>query len=641
MPCVPVRPRLLHAFALAALLTVLAHAVPAAAAAPGIVRPLPSVSSFVGNKPDEFVVVFQRATAHQLEALPSQAGRPRANLERVQAVLDRVAAGGFEREFASAKPQAIGSRFPDLIGHYLVSLLPGMDLDAAIAAFAAMPEVDHVEKIGIHTVDLTPNDKYYLNENPPAGFPWKQWHYWDTYGMGASTAWDTERGSANVAVGIIDTGMRYFHSDLGGSDPPGPADNVTNGNVWVNAGEIPGNGIDDDGNGFVDDVIGYDFVSGVLAGTTCRDPDCGTPDNDPMDGEGHGTHVGGTVGAITNNGNRVAGIGGGWGDGTPTGAANGVRLIPLRIGYHCRVSGQLTGVVAMDWAAQAMNYVAGLVDEGVDVTAVNCSWGSSNSGGIAAAVANLQAHDVLVVCAAGNSNLTANAANGNYLCEIPGVLAVGATDSLGVGASFSSFGPNVDLAAPGVHVLSTYSPNQDDGVADGDYVALLDGTSMASPHVVGAAAVLESYDPSLTAAQKAALLTGHTKAFAAGNTKALGTGILDLAAALAATPVPTTGVGDSPFTNGPAIELRAFPNPVRGGSELTVHLRAGERVELRILDASGRTVRAMGAVADASGAARLRWDGRGANGRRARPGLYLVSATSGAQHVTHKLVVLE
>ena len=625
----------------ASLMILALSALPLTASAQDIVRSASTVPSFVGYRPDEFVVAFKRETAHQLEALPSDGSRGRANLDRVQQVLDRVAARNFEREFTSARPEPIGSRFPDLVGYYLVTLLPGMDLDEAMAAFAAQKgDVDHVEKIGIHTVDLTPNDGYYLNLNPPAGFPWKQWHYWDTYGMGASTAWDTNRGKASVAVGIIDTGMRYFHSDLGGSDPPGPADNVTNGNIFVNTGEIPGNGIDDDGNGFIDDVIGYDFVSGALIGATCRDPDCATADNDPMDGEGHGTHVGGTVGAITNNGNRVAGIAGGWDDGTPTGTANGVKLIPLRIGYHARVSGVLTGVVSMDWAAQAMNYVAQLVNEGVDVAAVNCSWGSSNTGGIAAAVANLQAHDVLVVCAAGNSNNTANATNGNYLCEIPGVIAVGATDSLGAGASFSSFGPNVDLAAPGVHVLSTYSPNQDDGVPDGDYVALLDGTSMASPHVVGAAAVLESYNPALSAADKAALLTGHTKAFGPGNTKVLGTGILDLAAALAAAPISTTGVGDSPSTAGPGIELRAFPNPLHDASELAVRARPGDRVELRIVDATGRLVRAMRSVADAGGAARLRWDGRETNGRVAGAGLYFVTASSGARHVSQKLVML-
>ncbi len=614
-----------------------------------IQKSVSTVPDFIGWEADRFVAVFKPETAHQLQALPALPDRARANLDRVQQVLDRVAAIHFEREFAGAKPEPRGSRFPEMTGHYLVRVAPGMGLDEAMTEFKKLPDIDHVEKIGIHTVLLTPNDGYYLNATPPVGFPWKQWHYWDTYGINANVAWEKERGSPTVVVGITDTGMRYFHSDLGGSDPPGPADNVTNGNIWVNPGEIPGNGIDDDGNGFVDDVIGWDFMDATLAGTVCRDPDCGTPDNDPMDGEGHGTHVGGTVGAITNNGNRVAGIAGGWGDGTPTGAADGVKLIPLRMGYHACVgtvnqcshgTGQIAGIVSMAWAAQAMNYVSGLVDHGIDVTAINCSWGSSNSGGIATALANLQAHDVLVVCAAGNSNNTANEVDGNYLCTVPGVLTVGATDSLGNDASFTSFGPNVDLAAPGVHVLSTYSPNIDDGVPDGDYVALLDGTSMASPHVVGAAAVLESYNSALTAAQKAALITGHTKAFGPGHTKVLGTGILDLAAALAAAPVPTTGVGE-PHAQAPGLDLRAFPNPARGGSDFAVQARPGQRVELRVIDAAGRDVRALDGVANGNGEFHARWDGKDSDGRTARSGLYFVKAGTGTQNATHKLVVLE
>jgi subtilisin family serine protease len=299
------------------------------------------------------------------------------------------------------------------------------------------------------------------------------------------------------------------------------------------------------------------------------------------------------------------------------------------------------GVVSMAWAAQAMNYVSTLVDKGFDVTAINCSWSSSNTGGIAAALTNLMNHDVLVVCAAGNSNTTANELNQNYLCTVPGVLTVGATDSLGNDASFTNFGPNVDLAAPGVGVLSTYSPNIDDGIPDGDYVAILSGTSMATPHVVGAAAVLESYNPSLTAAQKAALLTGHTKAFGPLHSKQIGSGILDLAAALAAAPVPTTGVGDLPPAAGSRLQLRVSPNPARAGSDFTLATRAGQRVELRIVDASGRAVRALAGVADGSGAYRLRWDGRGDDGHALHAGLYFVTATAGADRVTGKLVVLD
>jgi len=605
-----------------------------------IQRSVSNLPSFVGYVPDELVIVFKPSTAHQLNALPPLPGRARANLERVQQLLDRVAAIRFEREFVNARPQPKGSRFPEMTGHYLVKLAPGMGLDEAKAELEKSPDVDQVEKNGIHTFFATPNDPYYLNASPPAGFPWKQWHYFQPYGIGADVAWDTNAGNPNVAVGITDSGIRYYHADLGGTDKPQLDDPPNNGNIWWNPGEISGNNVDDDGDGFVDDVIGWDFVDGIFAGTSCRDSDCTVPDNDPRDGEGHGTHVAGTVGAITNNGNRVAGIAGGFADGTGTGTANGVKLIPLRMGYHTRYQGVPTGLVSMVWAAQAMDWVATQVTQGVNITAINCSWGSSNSGGVDVALQNLMAKDVLVVCAAGNSKLNATEANGNYLCTIPGVVTVGATDSLGVGASFTNFGANVDLSAPGVHVLSTYDVNQDDANPDGDYVALLDGTSMASPHVVGAAAVLESYNPALTAAQKAALLIGHTKAFAPANTKVLGTGILDLAAALAAAPTPTTGVGNPQVSVGPRIQLRAFPNPARGGSDLAIQARPGQHVELRIVDATGRTVRAMTGIADGFGALHLRWDGRDEGGHRTESGLYFVTASTSGGRATNKLAVL-
>ena len=612
-----------------------------------IERPTPTAPGFVGYVSDQLVVVFKPATAYELYSLPAQGGRARANLERVQYVLDRVAARSFEREFPTARQQSRGSLAPEMTGHYIVQLAPGMGLDEAKSELEKLADVDHIEKVGIHRFDLNPDDPYF--KFGTATFPRDQWHYYYPYGISADVAWATERGNASVAVGIIDSGMRYFHNDLGGIDPPGPADDVTTGNVWVNPFDPPGGG-DNEGNGFANDVIGWDFVSAALVGTVCRDPDCATTDNDPMDGEGHGTHVAGTVGAITNNGRDVAGIAGGWGEDP---VAAGVRLIPVRIGYHACITTQtdpnctdvplppnrIGGVVSMTWAAQAFNYLADLKARGINIAAVNSSWGSTNSGGISTAAANLQAQDVLIVCSAGNANNLVSA----YLPTLAGVVCVGATDSLGANASFSNYGPLVDFAAPGVGVLSTYSPNQDDGLPDGDYVGVLSGTSMSTPHVVGAAAVLESYNPALTAAQKAALLIGHTKAFGPGYiaAKPLGSGILDLAAALAAAPAPTTGVGNPRVSVGPRIQLRASPNPMRGQSDLAIQARPGQRVDLRIVDASGRTVRAMSGMADAFGALHLRWDGRDTGGRRTQSGLYFVTASTVEGRATHKLAVLE
>lgn len=605
-------------------------------------RPAPTGPSFLGYVPDELVVVFKPSTAHELYSLPAQAARARANLARVQQLLDRVAARSFDREFPDARPKAPGSMAPEMTGHYILKLAPGMDLDEAKAELEKSADVDHVEKNGIHAIDLRPNDPRYIwTPLPqPTGWPNRQWNYINAKGMGCESVWDTETGDPAVAAAVADIGTKYRHTDLGGANPPGPADNDTQGNIWVNPLDAP-DGIDNDGNGFIDDVIGWDFVAAAIPGGTCTgyDTDCGLAENDPNDTDGHGTHVAGTIGAITNNARGVAGIAGGFSDGTTTGAGNGVKVIPMRIGHRARVNlppPTTVGIVSMTYAAQAMNYIAGLVDRGINVAAFNCSWGNSNTGGLEAAALNLQAKDVLIVCSAGNSN----ALVASFLPTLAGVVTVGATDSLGNDASFTSFGPSVDLSAPGVAIISTgHDPAQVDTTLM--YVGVSDGTSMSTPHVVGAAAILESYNPALTAQQKADLLINHTKAFGPLHSKQIGTGILDLAAALAAAPSPTTGVGDRPIAGGPRIQLRAFPNPARGSSDLAIQARPGQRVDLRIVDASGRSVRTMSGTADGTGVLRLRWDGRDSTGRTAGSGLFFVTASTASGRASSKLVVLD
>ncbi|HEY3215070.1 MAG TPA: S8 family serine peptidase [Candidatus Eisenbacteria bacterium] len=592
-------------------------------------RTVPSapVSSFLGYVPDQLIVVFTADARHQL-VLSREEGRPTVNLPSVQQVLDAMGAISMSREFAGAKPQAQGSRFPDLTGHYMVRLGPGANLDAAVAAFARDPHVDHVEKVGIHTVDATPNDTYYRFGT--ATFPYDQWHYWDANGVDADLGWDLETGSQSVVVGILDTGVKYRHTDLGGPDPPGPADNLTNGNVWVNAGEIPANGIDDDANGFVDDVVGWDFIdSANLAGASCQDVDCGLVDNDPNDGVDHGTHVAGTVAAITNNARAVAGVAGGFSDGTTSGAGNGCKIMALRIGYRTRVQGQFTGVLSMAWAAQAMNYVATMVDHGVNVTAINCSWGSSNSGGITAAVSNLVAHDVMIFNSAGNSNATTQP----YMCTLPGVTAVAATDSNGAKASFSNHGSWVDISAPGDGVLSTYHDPTDPDTTH-MYVAILSGTSMSAPHCCGVAALLESYDPSLDRTAKLNLMTS-TAFTPPGFPSDMGAGIVNANNALAAAP-PVVAVSGPPVSQ-TRLSLRARPNPARGHLDVLIGGPPGGMLHVDILDMGGRRIRGLESVTGS----RVHWDGTDADGRRVTPGLYFAMARSGGATATTKLVMLE
>ncbi|UCG61522.1 MAG: S8 family serine peptidase [Candidatus Zixiibacteriota bacterium] len=372
------------------------------------------------------------------------------------------------------------------------------DLDAVIAAYERLPMVTQAYKIPLEAMDATPNDPLYTT----------QWNYYNTYGIDANLAWDTQTGDATVVVGILDSGVKYDHTDLGGSNPPGPADNSTNGNIFVNDQEIPGNSTDDDDNGFVDDVIGWDFVE---AGMPCNDVDCSGADNDPMDGVGHGTHVSGTVAAINNNGVTVCGVAGGWNDGTTGSTANGVKILPCRIGWKRGSS----GVVSMDYAAEAMVYVGDLKAAGVNVAAINCSWGSRETADLAAAATYLTSQDVQIVCSAGNDNTDVP----KYLPSRPDCMAVGSIDINGNPSSFSNWGTWVEVAAPGSNILSLYG-------GTGDRTATISGTSMAAPHAVGVLALLESADPSLTRQDKWDIICDPDNVKPYNMTKYVGVGIV-------------------------------------------------------------------------------------------------------------------
>ena len=341
-----------------------------------------------------------------------------------------------------------------------VSLPSGKAREQAIRELESDPSVSYAEPNYLLTHQATSSDPYFTNGSlwgmyGDASSPANQ------YGSQAAEAWAAgHTGSKSVYVGVIDEGIQYTHPDL-------------DANVWTNPYDTA-NGRDDDGNGLVDDVHGWDFAN---------------DDNTIYDGgkrgnlDDHGTHVSGTIGGEANNGAGVAGVN--W----------NVNLI----------SGKFLGSRggALSDAVQAVDYFTDLKKRhGLNIVATNNSWGGGAfSQSLLDAINRADAANILFVAAAGNSgtnNDTTASYPSNY--DAANVIAVAAIDKTGGLASFSQYGARtVDLGAPGVGIWSTTALN--------GYSAY-DGTSMATPHVTGAAALYASTHPGATAADiKSAILS--------------------------------------------------------------------------------------------------------------------------------------
>jgi len=368
--------------------------------------------------------------------------------------------------FPGAKEPAALSAAPDLRGIHVLEFPPETDLDKAAAEYYTDPNVENVEFDRYAYIMRTPNDSYYSTM-------WGLNHAAD-YDIDAPQAWDLTVGDSSVVLGVTDTGVLWDHPDLMA-------------NIWVNPGEDwDGDGVvydlddfnefDDDSNGYVDDVIGYDFVSGSSA--LWPGEDGSVKDNDPKDFNGHGTHTSGTVAAVTNNATGVAGVAGGFGASEP-----GCKIMCLRMGYSFNDGGFENGRTQMSFVAEAFNYAA---TNGA--RAINYSFGSSNDGGIVAATNNAIAHGILISASAGNDN----SSSFGYLQSRPDVMCVASTASNGLKSSFSNYGSAVDVSAPGSSIRSTVSSHYTPSYA------YYSGTSMAAPHVVGQAGLIWSLNPMLT-----------------------------------------------------------------------------------------------------------------------------------------------
>jgi len=312
--------------------------------------------------------------------------------------------------------------------HERVLLPPTVTADEAVSYLLSMEAVESAERNYVVEAIATPNDPQYDA-------------LWGMKAIKAEAAWDISTGSVEVLVAVSDTGVDYTHVDL--------ADNA-----WTNPNEIPDNGIDDDNNGYVDDVYGWDWANG---------------DNDPMDDHYHGTHCAGTVGATGNNGEGVAGVS--W----------TVKIAALKF-LTASGRGSLWG------ATQSILYGASI---GADVVSASWGCGGCKTTYIEEAIDELGAQGGLFVAAAGN-----NASNNDNLPFFPAahtndnLVAVAATQSSGGLAWFSNYGSeSVDVAAPGHGILSTMPGNN---------YGKLSGTSMAAPHVSGMAALLKATNPKAT-----------------------------------------------------------------------------------------------------------------------------------------------
>lgn len=344
---------------------------------------------------------------------------------------------------------AVSGRNADQAPWHLVKVAPA-DLRVMKARLAKDPNIDSVEFNHKIYLSAVPNDPLFVN----------QWNLHNTGQAGgandadidAPEAWDlvTEPGRAIVAV--VDTGIDTSHPDL-----------IQN--LWVNEAEIPANGIDDDGNGYIDDVNGYDFVN---------------REGNPVDENGHGTHVSGIIAAQGNNQIGVSGVS--W----------GARVMALKF-LDASGSGNVSDAI------EAIQYATKM-----KARVINASWGSEiHSRALADALQMSGQAGVLVVTAAGNAAInTDEVAFYPASYDFSNIISVAATNMIDNRAIFSNYGlKTVDLGAPGVDIFSTV-PLLDPPCCPGETgYAYLSGTSMAAPHVSGAAVLLLTNYPLLTHVQ--------------------------------------------------------------------------------------------------------------------------------------------
>jgi thermitase len=462
---------------------------------------------------------------------------------------------------------------------YVLQFPEGANLQEVIEAYyrtgqIAYAEPDYQGSSG-GVQGIRPNDQHYA----------RQWALRNegTFSLSSATvgadismenAWAIEQGDSSIVVAIIDSGLKMNHPEFAGR-------------IWTNASEIPNNGIDDDGNGYVDDVSGWNFADS---------------NNSPNDGHGHGTNVTGIIGANGDNGIGYAGLD--W----------NCKLMVLK-GLDNNNNGLYS------WWASAIYYA---VDHGARVINMSVG-GQSFSTTLQDAVNYAINADVLIVACMMNTN----SSTVFYPAGFPGVMAVGATNPNDARAnpffwsptSGSNYGNHISVSAPGNYI---YGLNHNSNT---NYNSYWGGTSQAAPHVAGLAALLLAQDPSRTAAEVRSIiestaedLVGQVSEDTPGWDPYFGHGRINAHSAL------------SLFTNasalrGEGVPFLIYPNPAH--HDFTIAFPTGTR-EIRIINALGQLVLAQ--VSDGQ-------PGTKVFQLHAAPGLYYVQIAKGQQTMTQKLII--
>lgn len=361
---------------------------------------------------------------------------------------------------------------PDMSRIYIFELPKDSNMKDICSQYMASPYVEYAQPDTIIQTHIHPDDPYYSSSGS-----WEQ-NYDDLWGLKKiqmENAWDLSLGDG-VVVAVVDTGLDYTHPEMSA-------------NVWINQGEIDGDGIDNDGNGYIDDIMGWDFV-----GASSLDP---IEDNNPLDKRGHGTHVAGIIAAVGNNNTGIIGV------------APHSTIMPVK-GF-CDDSGS-------GYSSILGKCIIYAVENGADV--INNSWGGGcnpRNPLLEDVIRYAYSLGAVIVFSAGNNNFDLAYTSPQNMAE---TITAGASTQDDEKVSYSSYGSFLDVCAPGGGItdpppeykpqanilslrstgmnLTTYNYYEKLFIGDDNLYMRNHGTSMAAPHVSGVAALLISYNPELT-----------------------------------------------------------------------------------------------------------------------------------------------